>query len=247
MKIKTIPMSTEDIMDLFENQDQAFQIDLAGSILKGEAFITYVTNMKIKCSLIPSPLVKTEEKIELMNFFLKFKYLIDCDTLLHTLGSAVLRFHSKEAPLLNDWMSAEELDLFIDQSKDELAKISDFISSMPLTVSSFNKEFKDTVFTPAVEAGDIEVIDDAEAVSVNAFGLITIPHFIDLAVGFKPVTDEEKLTYYKAQVENTLYKKKTFFALILDLKGDSLLMSYFNLLASADEEETNYFKKQEAA
>jgi hypothetical protein len=24
-------------------------------------------------------------------------------------------------------------------------------------------------------------------------------------------------------------------------------MSYFNLLASADEEETNYFKKQEAA
>ena len=58
---KTIPMSTEEIQELFLNQGTHYKIDLASSKLQGEAFITYIANMQMDCSLPLDVEVSSEE------------------------------------------------------------------------------------------------------------------------------------------------------------------------------------------
>lgn len=245
MTIKKIPMSTQEIMELFENPNQKFDIDFANSVLKGEAFITYIANMKIECSLLESEAITAEEKRELLKHFLNFKYVVGCDTLLFALADALMLVANPETQFkFSNWISTEELLPFVEENKETLSRVQEFLNSMLVTVPSFDKEFKEKVFLPAIENKEIEVIDDLDYIPLNAFGLISIPSFLDLFLGTS--TQNSELKYFKAQVENMLFKKKTLFELILGLKGDCFLISCYNIFSSEKEEETSYFKKETA-
>lgn len=232
-------MSTEEIQQVFLNTDSHYNVDLKNSKLKGEAFITYIANMQINCSLAKVEGTPSEEKLEVLKHYLTFRQSIKCDTLLYTTARTLMRF---VGVTLNeefcDWMSLEEIDTFIAQNNEMLNNIAIFINSAPVFVTAFNNEFRKNVFDPAIESGEITVVDDPDIVGINTISLFSIPDFTEFfitAVVENPNNANLPMYYYKAQVERLQYDRKTVFDIFLGLKEDSFLMAFSNLLLNTSE------------
>ena len=232
-KIRTIPMSTEEIQEIFLDNSLHYNIDLKNSTLKGEAFLTYIANMQINCSLMAIEDTPTEEKFEILKYYLAFKQTIRCETLHRAIAMILLKY--VKAPLQHhvEWISEEEINLFLSENRELLVVPSLFISSASLFVPSFNKEFKKNIFVPACESGEIEVIDDVDIVGINLINIFSIPDFTETFITYHDLIttpEEKKLLYYKAQVERLQYNNKTLYQIFTELKEDSFLMSFSHLL-----------------
>lgn len=236
--IKTIPMTTDEIQELFLNPDREYKIDLKNSRLKGEAFATYLANMKMRCSLIEDSELPSEEKYDLLKNFLTYPYAILCTTLVDV--SCILFLRSKGLPvkLTNSWMSFDEIDTFLKEpeNQDILKRCSLFLESMLVTIPSFNNDVRESFLLPAIEASVIEQVDDPSYVSVNLYGAITTPEFLELYLSQPPLFDE-KPKYFKNVVEKYSYDLKTLYDLFLKMGEDSLLLSLTNLIMSEEQEE----------
>jgi hypothetical protein len=236
--LKTIPMSTQEIQEIFLNSELHYNIDLNNSTLKGEAFITYIANMQINCSLATDDQTPKEEKFEILTHFLKFRQTIKCDTLLNTTALLLLKALRTPIEHTSNWLTEEESEEFLQSNKSLILEAALFINSAPVFVTAFNKDFKEEIFEPACLNNEIQVIDDPEIVGVNLINLFSIPNFIETFIAqFDEVMPAEvkNLRYYKAQVERLQYDKKTVFDIFLELKEDSFLMSFSHLLLNNSE------------
>lgn len=237
--IKKIPMSTDEIQELFLNPEKKYTVDVSNSKLKGEAFITYIANMKMKCELLKD--LNKNEKFEILKIFLNFNYFVDCSTLIDTSYLMMLRSRGLEIDEEKSWLSMSELDEFISLNKELINTITDFLDSMLIAVPSLNVAFKKNFLEPSIESGEIGCIEDPNIISVNIFGMLSIPDFLEVFLSFK--NDFTKFNYYKYQIERFSYNKKTFFDIFIDLKGNSLLLSFCNAFFSEEKEESEIISK----
>ncbi len=235
MEVKTFPLSTEDIMKALSGQGIHFSVDYNKSSLKTESFIVYIANMNFSCSLVDYASIPSSDKKELVKLYAKHKQAVNCEELKVALASILL--YSRGVELLTDFFTEEEAKEFLEENKEMIKNYSDFVDSMLITLPMLSKEFKDSIVD-----GDYEEIKDPDIVGNNAIAIIQIPNFIELFISLNKEKDM-KLKYFSHQVENSLYKNKTFFNIIMEMKGDSFIMSLFNMLSSTDEEETEYFAK----
>lgn len=228
-------MSTEDIQDLFLNANAEYVVDLKNSALKGEAFVTYIANMQMSCTLMVDATTPKQEKFDILLQFLKFRQTIKCKTLIETLALVMFKTTGMPFALSDIWMTTEEMDEFIALYPEEIVKVANFMNSAPLIAASFNKELKKNVIEAGIEDGTIKVIDDPDAVGVNAISLFTVPNFIEFFLaGSNPGTE---LRYYKAQVERIQYAQKTMFDIFTDENLNGFLMPITHLLFSNGEKE----------
>jgi hypothetical protein len=239
--IKKIPMSTDEIQELFLNPENKYIVDLENSKLKGEAFITYIANMKMKCDLLVDPNLSKLSKFEILKIFLNFNYFVDCQTLINTSCMVMLRSRGFDLNTSDSWMSLEEIDEFISLNTDMVSTISDFLDSMLIAVPSLNIFFKKEFLEPSIESGEVICIEDPNIISVNVFGMLTVPDFLEIFLASKK--DFNKFNYYKYQIERFSYNKKTFFDLFLDLNSDSILLSLCNTFFSEEKEEIEILNK----
>lgn len=235
-------MSTEEIQDLFLNQGTHYEINLEDSKLQGEAFITYIANMQMNCSLPLEVKVSSEKKLEVMKYFFNFRQTIKCQTLLDTAAFVMLKFKGINFDLNSCWLNEAELDLFIKDNLETIGKTALFLESSLLFVPSFNSNFKQFILEPAIEAGEVVEISDIDFIGVNILGLFTIPSFIEFFLSYPPV-GEQPVVYFKEQVEKLYYDKKPLFEIICEQKGDSFLMSLVNVIFSQETAEVELFKK----
>jgi len=240
--IRAVPMSTDELQELFLNPEISFQIDVGKSKLRGESFITYLSNMRMKCSLLESDTLPYEDKEEILKSYIKNAYFTDCRTLLESL--AYVMFLSRDIPVepLSNWLSVEESKKFIQNNNDIIKNISDFLDSCLVAIASLNVEFKKNFLDPSLHNKDINLIEDPDIVCINVLGLLTLPNFIEYFISFNP-QPEKKLSYYKYQVEKFTYNKKFFFQILVNLSGDSLLLSLVNIFFSPNEDAKNILKK----
>ena len=238
--LKTIPMSTQEIQELFLSQDTHYQIDLLNSKLKGEAFITYIANMQINCSIEKDSLLESRDKLELLKFYFKFRQTVKCDTLLLASAHILLRSRNISFEMDDSWLSVDEMDLFISENQNAITNASCFIDSSLVFVPTFNNNYRDLVFTPSVQNGLIEVIEDPDFIGVNTLGLFTIPEFIE---HFIAAGDQElkPMKYYRNQVELIQWSKMPLFQIISSQKGNSFLMSLCHLIFSTEEDDKKLF------
>lgn len=232
-------MSTEEIQQVFLNTDAHYTIDLKNSKLKGEAFVTYIANMQINCSLATVEGTSKEEKFEVLKHYLTFRQTIKCDTLLNTTALMLLKFVGVPVELTCDWMNFDEMREFAELNKEIVLETALFINSAPLFVAAFNNDFRKEVFDKAVENGEIEVIDNPDIVGINAINLFSIPNFTEVFIGAvfeNPDNQGLTLRYYKAQVERLQYDRKTVFDIFIGLKENSFLMSFVNLMFNQSED-----------
>jgi hypothetical protein len=222
---------------LFEKPETFTLIDYNKSTLKQEAFVTYISNMKMNCDLVNYTDIPKEDKKILLKLFIDSRYPVMLLALRKALAS-VLIYH-RTGKLIFDFLTESEIKEFINENKDKLNTYSSFFDSMLISIPIFSTAYRE-IFDQEILEEKILVIDDAEIIPINVYGLIEIPDFIDFFVGSNP--EESKPTYYKHQIENFIYNKKTFFQIIMGLESNSFILSLFNMLTSTEEEETNFFK-----
>lgn len=239
IQTKTLPLSTEDIMAFFENPETFFLIDYKNSALKGESFLTYVANMKLKCDLETYTDISFEERKALLKHYMDFSYIAEVTSLQIALVSVL--FYSKKKELFFDYFNQEEMEIFIEENKEKIKIITQFFDSMLLLVPSVSLDFKEHILQPMIDSGEIETIDNHDIIGINTYGLIAFPDFIDFFIGFSQEHSEMK--YFKFQIENLSYKGKKFYELIKDLSSPSILMSIYNMFSSTDSEAVSYFEK----
>jgi hypothetical protein len=237
--IKTLPLSTEDILSFFDNQDHFFYVDYNKSSLKRESFLTYIANMKMKCDLINYKDISREDRQEMLLAFMHYGYVIEIPVLKDALVALLL--YSRSGEMNFDYMTKEESDTFINSYPTEFDHISSFFDSMLLVLPSMSHEFKAEIFDKMIEDQSLPVVEQTEVIGINAFSLVAYPDFLDMFIGLSK--EEPKMRYYKYAIEKFNYKNKKLFQLIAELEKPSILMSLFNMLSSKEELETEYFEK----
>lgn len=238
--IKTIPMSTEDIQELFLNQDVHYSIDLKNSKLKGEAFITYIANMQMNCSIIKDQALSSEEKIEILKFFFSFRQTIKCDTLLLSCAHVLLKARNIGFEMDDSWLLPEEMDLFIKENSDLVLNASKFLDSSLTFIPSFNNNYRKAIFEPSIDGGVIKVIEESDFIGVNILGLYTIPGYIEHFLAASESKAEE-LVYYKNQVELLQWNRMPLFQIISSQTEDTFLMGLCHLILSSEESDKQLF------
>lgn len=238
-EIKTLPLSTEDIIGFFDNPDHFFYVDYNKSSLKRESFLTYIANMKMKCDLIDYQNISLEDRQEMLLAFMSYGYIIEIPVLKNALVALLL--YSRSGEMNFDYMSKEESDTFINSYSTELDHIASFFDSMLLVLPSMSHEFKAEVFDKMIEDKSLPVVEETEVIGINVFSLVAFPNFLDIFIGLNKV--EPKMKYYKYAIEKFNYKNKKLFQLITELENPSVLMSLFNILSSNEDLETEYFNK----
>lgn len=240
--IKTIPMNTEEIQELFLKQDELYDIDLQNSKLQGEAFITYIANMQMNCLLPLEVAVDSEKKLEVLKYFFTFRQTVKCQTLIN--AAAFVLLYSRNIPFDFKlcWLTEKEIQSFIPENMETLQKASLFLESALIFIPSFNTDFKSLVLEPAIEAGEVKEINDIDFIGVNTLGLFTVPSFLEIFLG-NPIEDNLPKFYFREQVEKLYYNSKPLFELIKDQQGDSFLMSLCHVTFSMHKEEREIFDK----
>lgn len=240
--IKTIPIPFNEISDIFLNIDKTYRLDLKNSKLKGESFITYVANMKLKCEIINDESLEKEEKFEVLKNFLNYAYFVDCTTLIDASLLVFLRYRNIPFHASNSWMSSEEIDEFVSLNKNTLDNIADFYDSLIISIPSFNNKFKTEVLEPALASGEIKLVEDPNLISINSISLLKIPNFLENFIGHNNQAEKE-LKYYKYQIEKFSYDKKNLFDILMGLKEDSFILSLTNIFYSQEKEEEEILEK----
>lgn len=239
VEIKTIPLSTNDIINFFENPDHFFLIDYENSSLKKESFLTYLANMKMKCDLVDYKKISFNDRAEILSCFMNHLYIVDVPVLRNALMAVLL--YERTGEMFFDYMSSEEAKEFISKNKEAISHASCFFDSMLLVLPSMSHEFKQQVFDKMIEDNDIEIVEDANCLGLNTFSLLAEPNFLDMFIGLN--NKETKIKYYKYAIEKFSYKNKKLFQIIVELETPSVLMSLFNAFSSKEEQETKYFEK----
>jgi hypothetical protein len=237
-EIKTIPLSTNDIIGFFQNPDHFFFINYNNSSLKKESFLTYLANMKMKCDLIDYQSIALEDRVEMLSCFLNHSYVIEVPVLKNALISLLL--YTRTGEMVFDYLSKEEAEIFIKNNKEMIDHACCFFDSMILVLPSMSHEFKEKVFDKMIEENQIEIIENANSIGINTFALIACPDFLDMFIGLGQ--KDFQIRYYKYAIDKFSYKNKKLFQLIVELESPSVLMSLFNALSSEEEEETKYFE-----
>lgn len=240
--IKTIPIPFNEISDIFLNIDKTYRLDLKNSKLKGESFVTYIANMKLKCELINDSSLEKEEKFEVLKNFLTYAYFVDCETLIDSSLLVFLRYRNIPFQSQNSWINSEEIDEFISLNKNILENIADFYDSMLLSIPSFNMTFKKEILEPALASGEIKLIEDPNLISINVISLLKVPNFLENFISCNNQLERE-LKYYKYQVEKFSYDKKNLFDILMGLKDNSFILSLTNIFYSEEKEEEEILQK----
>lgn len=217
--IKTAPLSTDDLIHLFENPGEVITLDYTNSQVKDDLFLTYVGNLKLECHLVGHEQLSFEEREKLLNMFIESKYTLEIITLKDAFASVFL------GPEFSNYFTEEELVQYIERNKKDLEELKKFYYSMLIMIPSISNDFKELFLEPEIEKGVIAENDEVDLIGPNAYNMTFYPNFIDLFIG--SCDQEYPLTYYKHVIETYQYKNKSFFTLLTEETAPSL-MGVFN-------------------
>lgn len=226
-ELKKLPLSTDDLIALFENPNQVLDIDYANSVIKGQAFLTYVANVKIACNLKNIEGLSFEEKEELLNTFIHSKYIMEISTLKQALAACFVGFET------SNYFTEDEFEKYTTKNNDKLQELAQFYYSMLIMIPSISNEFRELILAVDVEEGRVKEVDGTDIISPNAYSLTFFPGFIDLYLGTEK--KEYPLTFYKGVLETYQYKAKGFYALLTEKETAPDLISLFNYFFTEEE------------
>lgn len=234
-EIKKVPLSTDDLISLFDNPNQVINIDYINSTIKDEAFFTYVSNVKLTCNIVNYKDLSFEEKEKLLNTFINSKYTMEILTLKQALASVFLGLQC------SDYFTAEELELYKTNNQTRIDEMAQFYHSMLIMIPSISNVFKDVILDAEIKNGTIKEIDGTDFITPNIYNMTFYPQFIDLFIGL--CSKEYPLVMYKGVLDTYQYKNKGFFALLSDKETAPNLIALFNYFFTEDAESEKQFSQ----
>lgn len=201
----TVPLEISQIKEYFENKKLFFLINYAESKIKGNMFLTYISNLDLPCEIILDKTSK-EEKFELLKFYMETRNLTISNILKLTTAQMMLEYKGFDTTtiFMNPVFTREECAEYIKTNSELVQRWNVFISSslvfiltsVPALEESF--AFKDT----------FKVIDDPHYIGSNVVHLYSVPSFLELFFS-KPADTE--VFYFKPQYEEYMFRGKNLF------------------------------------
>lgn len=201
----TVPLEIDAIKEFFENKELFFVVDYSQSKVKGNMFLTYLSNLDLPCEIMLTG-SSTEDKYELLRIYMETRNLSSSDVLRLNAADIILTYKGVDTSEMfnNPAFTPEEKAGFIEKHKDLIRKWDQFLySSLVYLIKSFpalNEVLK-------VETQFREV-NDNNFVGLNVVNLFSIPGFTEFYFATKP---QEELCYFKPQFEEYMFKGKNFF------------------------------------
>lgn len=205
VRTTTAPLKIEMIKEFFENKDLFFIVDYSNSEIKGNMFLTYLSNLDLPCE-IDFKNASKEEKFDLIRTYMQTRNISTSDVLKLTVADLVLTY--KKIPtdnlIQNQMLTPEERNEFISTNLELFQKWDQFISSSFVYLISIFPELAE-----AVKIKDqYPEINDPTFIGLNIVNMYDIPGFLEHFLT-KPLHPE--LKYFKPQFEEYMFKGKNFY------------------------------------
>lgn len=197
-------------------------VSYQNSGLKDDQFINYVANLKLCVELKTDEEIPSEEKIGLLEAYLKSHNMSSITTLNEALGIIIL----EEKGLPNEdeskiWLNPDERKTFSENNKEELGKWIKFMDSLVYSLPMSVEQYAETIGKELIDEGHLEVIDDNRAVGANIGFLAITPgfleHYFSLPIKTKPAL-------YEVQMFDPIFSGYSMISLLSS--RDSLLYQF---------------------
>ncbi|MFN3453362.1 MAG: hypothetical protein ACK41T_00280 [Pseudobdellovibrio sp.] len=201
----TVPLQIDLIKEYFENKDKFFVIDYANSQIKGNMFLTYLSNLDLPCEIDLSTATK-EEKFDLIKTYMETRNINPSDVLKLTVAEIILTYKlvKTEGLFVNSSFTEEEKVEFIQSNLDLLRKWDQFLYSCLIYLMKIHPDLNEKL---QADSG-FDVITDPHWLGLNVINLFGITGFTEL---YYSSTPWEPLKYFKPQFEEYMYKGKNLF------------------------------------
>lgn len=230
----TVPLDINQIKEFFQNKELFFLIDYTKSKIKGNMFLTYISNMDLPSDILLAQLPK-EEKFELIKIYLETRNINNAGALRFAAAQLMLENRGLETKDIFETpvLTKEECTEFISINKELFDKWDTFIqSTMVYFLTSVEAIEKQHNFK-----SDFTLIDDPQYIGCNVVNLFSVPSFLELYFS-KPPTRE--LHYFKQQFEEYMFRGKNFYHYFM-VPQNSLYQA-FNFLLTSDSSEKHINK-----
>lgn len=190
-KIKTIvPIDFENLKKYFSDKEVSFLIDYDNSTIKGEKFLTYLSNLDIPCDVIFDQ--NNENHLELLEYYFKTKNIVSINSL-----------NEESLKVCLEYKKIENFNYsnFIEKNKIEIEKWCNVLQSLSLYNFYTTKSEK---FKKFVEEHPLGNCSD---VGLNFINLLS---FEETSILYE-ITDKEKLFFYKEFFNEYMFKGKNLF------------------------------------
>lgn len=201
----TVPLEISQIKEYFENKELFFLISYTDSKIKGNMFLTYISNLDLPCEIILTGASK-EDRFELLKFYMETRNLNLSATLKYGAAQLLLERKGIDATMMfeNPVLSREECAEFIKNNEELVSRWNTFFSSMMIYFLTSIQEVEEEYSFKT----QFKVVDDPHFVGSNVVQLFSVPMFLEMFLS-KPADCE--LVYLKPQFEEYMYRGKNLF------------------------------------
>lgn len=201
----TVPLEIDSIKEFFQNKELFFLIDYTKSKIKGNMFLTYISNMDLPCEILFNDIPKVE-KFELLKIYMETRNLNSSNALKLAAAQVMLEFLGLDTinMLDNPGFTREECREFLNANHQIIEKWDTFIrSSMIYMLTSMKDVEEEYQFKTK-----FKMIDDPNYLGNNVVQLFSVPSFLEFYFSTKPTSE---IYYFKQQFEEYMFRGKNFY------------------------------------
>ena len=215
----TIPLAPDQLKAFILRKDASainrtpdYIVDYAGSQLKTEHFLSYISNMRL--CVIAENIPPTDLKVMLKRY-LNSNISTAVNNLSHIIASVLIYRKKPDTAEVASILALLEdgVDAFIADNIIAIESWEKFLSAIPYTAPYFFTFYKDTVGQSLIDSGEIEVIDDPKGVSPNVFNLLLVEDFIEI---YLSLLDKYVPAYYRYCMTQRCFEGKNLVNVLKD-------------------------------
>lgn len=214
----TVPLSLDHIKEFFDNKELFFLVNYSESKIKGNMFLTYISNLGLPSEIVFDG-ATLEEKFELLKFYMETRNINDSVTLKYAAAQIILISKGFDVTPIypNPVFTKEEAEKFIEANKEMITRWNTFLSSSIMyyvsSVQVLAEELKLKESYP--------VIDDPHYIGCNVVQMYSVPGFVEFFFAFPR---DPQMYYFKQQFEEYMFKGKNFFHYFVTEENTLLLV-----------------------
>lgn len=200
-----VPLSVDLIKEYFENKKLFFIVSYVDSSIKGNLFLTYLSNLDLPFE-IDFTGATFDQKFEIMKNYFESRNISDSDVLCLNAADILLTYRGIDTSTIfnNTLFTLDEKKDFIAKNEKSISHWSSFIGSSIVYLLKVFPDLNDVLKIESV----FPKIEESGYVGANVVRLFSVPHFMEFFFSAPPI---EKIYYFKHQFEDNMFKGTNLF------------------------------------
>lgn len=193
------------------------------STLKNEAFINYVSNLKLSIMLNTDGVSK-EDKFELLKIYLKHRNISDIKNLQRTIGGILLEEKgiSLDEDMLGSILTKKERKEFAKAERETIDKYHHFLESILIGMPYFNKQYAASIGKEEIDKGNVKINSDNLYVGTNVASLILDADFLMGFFAKGPVKEFEP-TLFELHLFDPIFQGHSLVSLLMESNSPAFM------------------------